>query len=236
MPAIVSSLSQFSRRLFSPGPFACIQLATLHTNYCGLVRRWGSTCNSPQTISDHASASKISSAMYEWIEDIEPFERYAAGGYYPVRIGDKFCSDRYHIVHKLGYGASSTTWLARDERLDKYVAIKFAISALERPFESGILRTLRDGEGCVGKAHSGIAMIPEMLDEFEVEGPEIQGVRGKHHCLVTTPARMNMSEAREVSDNRLFEPSVAHAIAAQLIQAVAFMHSRGIVHAGRQSG
>ncbi|KAF2446084.1 hypothetical protein P171DRAFT_320478, partial [Karstenula rhodostoma CBS 690.94] len=111
----------------------------------------------------------------------EPFERYAVGGYYPVRIGDRF-SSRYHVIHKLGYGSSSTTWLARDERLAKYVALKFAVSELDRPFESAILRTLRDGEDA--HVDFGIAMIPEILDEFQVEGPEIQGVRRKHHCLV----------------------------------------------------
>jgi hypothetical protein len=80
------------------------------------------------------------------MEIIERFERYAAGGYYPIRIGDQFCSSRYYIVHKLGHGASSTIWLARDENLAKYVAIKFAVSELDRPFESAILRILQDGK------------------------------------------------------------------------------------------
>jgi serine/threonine protein kinase len=163
--------------------------------------------------------------MYEPIETIEPFERYAAGGYYyPVRIGDQFCSSRYHIVHKLGHEASSTTWLARDENLAKYVAIKFAVSELGHPFESAILRILQDGKSL---------LIPEILDEFEVEGPEIQGVRRRHHCLVTIPARMNISEEREASLNKLFQPIVAGAIAAQLIYAVTSLHTRGIMHAGR---
>jgi serine/threonine-protein kinase SRPK3 len=78
-----------------------------------------------------------------------------------------------------------------------------------------------------------MTIIPEILDEFEMEGPEIQGVKAKHHCLVTTPASMSIAEAREASDVHLFQPAVAQAIAAQLIQAVAFMHSRGIIHAGR---
>ncbi|KAH8724959.1 kinase-like domain-containing protein [Phaeosphaeriaceae sp. PMI808] len=42
---------------------------------------------------------------------------------------------------------------------------------------------------------------------------------------------MSISEARDASHNRLFQPLVARAIAARLIYAVAFMHSRGIVHA-----
>ncbi|KAH7388830.1 kinase-like domain-containing protein [Pyrenochaeta sp. MPI-SDFR-AT-0127] len=47
---------------------------------------------------------------------------------------------------------------------------------------------------------------------------------------------MSISEAREASNDRLFQPLVARAIAAQLIQAVAFMHSCGIVHADLHKG
>jgi hypothetical protein len=36
--------------------------------------------------------------------------------YYPVKIGDLF-KTQYRIIAKLGYGAYSTVWLARDERL-----------------------------------------------------------------------------------------------------------------------
>lgn len=38
---------------------------------------------------------------------------YVASRYYPARIGEIF-KDRYQIVGKLGFGASSTVWLARD--------------------------------------------------------------------------------------------------------------------------
>jgi len=44
-------------------------------------------------------------------EDLLP--DYIASRYYPVRIG-QVLSDRYQIVGKLGFGASSTVWLARD--------------------------------------------------------------------------------------------------------------------------
>ena len=36
--------------------------------------------------------------------------------YYPVKFGD-FFKTQYRIIAKLGYGAHSTVWLARDERL-----------------------------------------------------------------------------------------------------------------------
>lgn len=44
----------------------------------------------------------------------ESLARYCPGGYHPVRIGDVFNNGKYTIVSKLGYGAYSTVWLARN--------------------------------------------------------------------------------------------------------------------------
>lgn len=46
----------------------------------------------------------------EWIEDYRP------GGYHPVHLGDDFHHGQYKIIRKLGDGAYSTVWLARDTR------------------------------------------------------------------------------------------------------------------------
>ena len=43
----------------------------------------------------------------------ETLPRYCPQHYYPVHIGETF-DNRFLIVAKLGYGASSTVWLARD--------------------------------------------------------------------------------------------------------------------------
>lgn len=45
----------------------------------------------------------------------ETIPDYVASRYYPTRIGEIF-RDRYQVVGKLGFGASSTAWLARDMR------------------------------------------------------------------------------------------------------------------------
>jgi serine/threonine-protein kinase SRPK3 len=45
----------------------------------------------------------------------ETIPDYVASRYYPARIGELF-QDRYQIVGKLGFGATSTVWLARDLR------------------------------------------------------------------------------------------------------------------------
>ena len=43
----------------------------------------------------------------------ETLPDYLAARYYPIRIGEVLAS-RYQVVGKLGYGATSTVWLARD--------------------------------------------------------------------------------------------------------------------------
>ncbi|KAL9099100.1 MAG: hypothetical protein Q9163_005354 [Psora crenata] len=52
--------------------------------------------------------------------------RYPQKRYYPVRIGDLF-KNQYRIITKLGYGAYSTVWLARDERSKQYASLKVCV-------------------------------------------------------------------------------------------------------------
>ena len=44
---------------------------------------------------------------------LESPDGYRPGGYHPVHIGEVY-RERYRVLHKLGYGAYSTVWLARD--------------------------------------------------------------------------------------------------------------------------
>ena len=43
----------------------------------------------------------------------ERFEQFKQGQYYPTNIGDVLIS-KYQIIGKLGFGTTSTVWLARD--------------------------------------------------------------------------------------------------------------------------
>ncbi|KAJ8067843.1 hypothetical protein OCU04_003437 [Sclerotinia nivalis] len=66
----------------------------------------------------------------EWINDVQPleeekFEGFRRGLYYPVNIGD--IASKYQVVGKLGYGVTSTVWLARDLQAYDYVALKIYI-------------------------------------------------------------------------------------------------------------
>lgn len=63
---------------------------------------------------------KCPTTGFDLLDPHQPIEEetlldYKAHRYYPVHLGDIF-KDRYQVLTKLGYGACSTTWLARDLR------------------------------------------------------------------------------------------------------------------------
>lgn len=101
---------------------------------------------------------------YNWIKDVETLEEYAPGGYYPIMIGNVL-HDRYHIADKLGFGGSSTVWLARDLYLKRYVALKVNIAdSIAR--EAKALKTLSNSLSASLTRYPGRAAVPLLLDEF----------------------------------------------------------------------
>lgn len=89
---------------------------------------WGYACPS-RAISFTASRLKSThhqrphprtfpTAGFELIDEKFPVEEetlpeYNPDHFYPVKLGEVL-NDRYQVVAKLGYGSSSTIWLARD--------------------------------------------------------------------------------------------------------------------------
>ncbi|CAI7617682.1 unnamed protein product [Penicillium glandicola] len=53
----------------------------------------------------------------------ERFEEFKKGHYYPINIGDVPVS-KYQVLGKLGFGTTSTVWLARDLESRQYVTLK----------------------------------------------------------------------------------------------------------------
>lgn len=181
---------------------------------------------SPQSLFERYITTRLvpSTVKYEFLEDVERLDYYVPGGYHPVTLGDEFCSGRYVIAHKLGFGRSATTWLAEDTHQRRLVALK--ISTAESAYRNHELKVLSH----LGKAESnlpGKALVQKLLDAFTISGPN-----GTHQCLVTDAARLNINEVKEYPYHRLLPLSVARAIAAQLVLGVQFTHSQGIVHGG----
>jgi serine/threonine protein kinase len=160
--------------------------------------------------------------------DVENLEGYMPGGYHPTVIGDTFCSGRYTIVHKLGFGGYSTIWLARDQQLLRYVSLKILIAgaASQDSHEAEILHLLTKGDpNCVGTQ-----FIPPLLDQFSFDGPN-----GHHRCFVGEPAGWSIATSKENSTNFMFPRDAARSIAAQLIMGMSYLHANDICHGGMQN-
>lgn len=79
-------------------------MKTLMQSLPRLRRKW--------TPLDFTNPNFIRLSANQEIEE-ETIPGYVAGRYYPTRIGE-ILKERYQVVGKLGFGASSTVWLARD--------------------------------------------------------------------------------------------------------------------------
>ncbi|KAK4040830.1 kinase domain-protein [Parachaetomium inaequale] len=145
-----------------------------------------------------------------------------ARGDHPILIGDRL-HERYRIAHKLGHDIFSTLWLARDEQLSRYVAVKVgtADSADSSHREVDILSQLSNSNARDG---TGKGFFPAVLDSFNLESPN-----GTHPCFVTAPARYSLADTKQASSG-LFQLDVARSLAAQLTLAVVHIHEQGFVH------
>ncbi|EEY15839.1 protein kinase domain-containing protein [Verticillium alfalfae VaMs.102] len=105
----------------------------------------------------------------------------------------------------------STLWLARDEQLSKYVALKVA-TADHNSKEIDLLSQL--SALADENAQDPRNFIPLILDRFNLDGPN-----GTHPCYVTAPARCNLAEALDPGCGP-FPLRVARSLATQLAMAV----------------
>ena len=175
------------------------------------------------------------------LDSIENIELYRPGGLHPVSIGDVFARGRYKVLHKLGYGGSSTVWLARDQgpqgqspASGSLVALK-VISAIESSkrndevaeltipfkldaFSSATQNTARDN-------------IQVTKDYFTEDGPN-----GTHLCIVyqfAGPSLRSMSSTPwRMAGSRRLRGDLARKVAKQTASVVELMHSAGVVHGG----
>ncbi|CAG8257858.1 unnamed protein product [Penicillium olsonii] len=215
---IRSRISLWARQQFIPRTSSSL----LFYSCCWQNSVSGLACTSTMAFKNFSSSVDSSPLPFTYvpIEEVEPLEKYQPGGYHPILIGDVLHS-RYRVAHKLGYGGYSTTWLCRDYRSSSYVAVKVG-TADSSDREVDILNYLNHSTPF---EHPGKTMIPSIKDRFVLHGPN-----GTHPCYVTTLAMCSVSSAREGSYKRIFQAMTARSLIVQLLLAVEYIHSKGVVH------
>jgi serine/threonine-protein kinase SRPK3 len=183
------------------------------------LRTFITSFNKFHTLQQSRRTTATSGPLYKYISDVERLDGYRPGGYHPIQLSDKL-QGRYTTTEKLGYESYSTIWLARDEKLSRYVAIKVG-TADHRSKEVPILEQLSASP----TNDLSDKLIAPVLDSFELKGPN-----GIHSCLATTPARCSLAQA--LQDYDLFPLDTARSLAAQLVMAVDRVHRLRIVHGG----
>ncbi|KAK5938566.1 hypothetical protein PMZ80_008755 [Knufia obscura] len=145
----------------------------------------------------------------------ELVEHYIPGGFHPIQLGDKLKHDRYHIRHKLGYGHSSTVWLAYDNSANRYVAVKVICAcSSSKVREIAIHRFLALDEERYVKSP-----IIKLLDRFKVHGPN-----GSHICLVLELQGPSLDSLHGTK----IQPKIVRMLVRQLSEGIEFLHRRDV--------
>ena len=181
-------------------------------------------------------ASRFIPSRLDTIEDIE---NYQPGGYHPISIGDTFNHGRFRVLHKLGFGGSSTVWLARDQREEgdrsrivTLKAMRADVSLSKVPSEIPELAISQKLRTSLPPSES--VDFQTVDHHFFVRGPN-----GTHLFLIfplAGPSILAMSDSPgRAAGSRRLRADLARKVAKQTAMMMHHMHCAGVVHGGKQS-
>ncbi|KUJ06460.1 CMGC protein kinase [Mollisia scopiformis] len=155
---------------------------------------------------------------------------YNYKNFYPVNPGDVF-NKRYKMISKLGWGTSSTVWLAQDNtrralwESKRYVAVKVGVCGHMDEDAATHERNLSRYLGA-NPSHFGFNFVRVVQDSFKLAGPY-----GSHTCLVYEPMRepLNIFQ-RRFADGKV-SPAALQVFIQLLLEALDYLHSEcEIIH------
>ncbi|KAM3431985.1 hypothetical protein NHJ13734_007062 [Beauveria thailandica] len=155
----------------------------------------------------------------------EALPDYLPARYYPMRIGEVLV-DRYQVVGKLGFGASSTVWLAHDLHQRRHVALKVFIrsQALGDSVGNEIAMFKRMEQR--KSSHPGRSAVRTLLDSFRLDGPE-----GEHLVLAHPPLWRSIEVAIRRTSPRRLPASGLRYVLKDLLLALEYLHDEcQIIH------
>ncbi|KAL3590806.1 hypothetical protein FPOAC2_13008 [Fusarium poae] len=172
----------------------------------------------------------ISSAVAPQLDPSIPVEEektpnYHADRFFPIHLG-QVLGGRYQVATKLGYGANSTVWLARDLNRwrwsrEKYVDIK--VNAIKQPSRRVLIENELDimtHISQVNPQHKGWHFIRKLSDSFKLEGTS-----GTHNCLVLEALREPLWLYRKRYIGGVIPPDILKILVQMILHALDYLHS-----------
>ncbi|KIM42711.1 hypothetical protein M413DRAFT_408715 [Hebeloma cylindrosporum] len=157
---------------------------------------------------------------------------YDSRHYYPVRLGE-ILHDKYQVVVKVGFGAGSTVWLARNlQRFnfkERYAILKVSTSHADcAPEEAHQELRLSRQIASAKPAHPGLEYIRLVQGSFTISGPA-----RPHLCLVYVPMREPLwLLQRRTTDGRYSFGLLAYTTKF-LLTGLSYLHNEcSIIHTG----
>jgi serine/threonine-protein kinase SRPK3 len=170
------------------------------------------------------------------LDAIEDIEDYQPGGYHPISVGDAFDHGHFRVLHKLGFGGSSTVWLARDQRDESRIVTLKAMRA-----DVPLSKVPSEISELVISQKLRASLPPSESVHFQTVDHHffVQGPNGSHLFLIfplAGPSILAMSDSPgRAAGSRRLRGDLARKVAKQAAMAMHHMHYTGIVHGGKQS-
>lgn len=130
-------------------------------------------------------------------------------------VGSQLLENRYRLERRLGSGGMATVWLARDERLERPVAVKVIADTLAAD-ETYVERFRREARIAAGLSHPNLVKVFDYAGDGERPLLVMEYVDG-----ATLAERLRRHGPGSVDSETL---------ARELLSALAHIHEAGIVH------
>ncbi|CAG8051857.1 unnamed protein product [Penicillium salamii] len=155
--------------------------------------------------------------------------------FYPMQL-HAVIANRYQVAAKLGWGTSSTVWLARDLYQwrwlpSRYVAIK--VNANNYTSKECAQKELRITQRITqaNTADEGRYFVRTLLDSFDLPGPH-----GNHICMVFDPLYEPLWMLKQRFQGGVLPPNVLSAVIRMVVMGLHYLHTQcHVIHTDLKS-
>jgi serine/threonine protein kinase/Tfp pilus assembly protein PilF len=134
-------------------------------------------------------------------------------------VGGQRVFGRYKLIKVLGRGGMGIVWLARDEELERDVALKFLPDLMIHD-RSMFDELRRETKRCLELTHPHIVRIHDFLHDERAGGISMEYIDGE-----------TLSNLRAEKEQRVFEPDEIATWTSQLCDALGYAHTRAnVIH------